>query len=420
MSWVNRLRVRNSDVVSSDAMSPASGPASLPPSPMEQPTPPSIHFNLFMGFLWGGVAIAAVFLAGRLFARIRALRRLHVDDFCISLAFALMLVSAGVWQWGAKDMYHILNANAGLEKIGPDFGTRMHNFLIANLIVELFFYTTLIMFKLSLLFFFRRLGDKTGKFMYFWWATLIFSVCTYIAAIGNVHYKCKFGTVEEITVRCNSPSGTHFLRATLNANCALDVLSDFLIMLFPIFLLWNIQIPLGKKIALIGIFSLSIITMAIAIARAAAIGATQKSNGLPDSSYLWFWSNIQSCLCIVVSCAAAFRQLFIGSNRPNNNQAWKPTDSYYKRLMSNFKSKRRPTPRGETDLFDLSTGGKTVDETTVHEASKAASQHSTTSLVLLPSRMKPVATCRGEPHDGQARGNEIIKEVGYRVTERAR
>lgn len=59
-------------------------------------------------------------------------------------------------------------------------------------------------------------------------------------------------------------------------------------MVIPILLLWNIQIRWGKKIALFGLFSLSIITMAIAIARTADIGATQKSNALPDSSYLWF------------------------------------------------------------------------------------------------------------------------------------
>lgn len=68
-------------------------------------------------------------------------------------------------------------------------------------------------------------------------------------------------------------------------------------MLLPIILLWNVQIRLGKKLALVGIFSLSIVTMAVAIARAADIGATQKSNGLPDSTYLWFWSSLQSFLC---------------------------------------------------------------------------------------------------------------------------
>jgi hypothetical protein len=68
-------------------------------------------------------------------------------------------------------------------------------------------------------------------------------------------------------------------------------------MLIPFYLLWNVRIRLAKKIAFLGIFSLSIVTMGIAIARATEVGATQKSNGLIDSTYLWFWSALQSSLC---------------------------------------------------------------------------------------------------------------------------
>lgn len=144
------------------------------------------------------------------------------------IAYILLLVTAGLWQWAAKDMYYVLNANAGLVQIGPDFTKRMHRFLVVSFIVEIFFYTILIMFKLSLLFFFKRLGSNADRFNYFWWPTLVFSICTYLVAIGDVDYNCIFGSLERIEVSCNSHAGTYFLKVTLDVNCALDVLSDFL------------------------------------------------------------------------------------------------------------------------------------------------------------------------------------------------
>lgn len=140
----------------------------------------------------------------------RISRRLYVDDFFISFAYILVFVTAALWQWGANDMYYILNANSGLVQVGPDFVERMYRFLLVSFIVEIFFYTILVLFKLSLLFFFRRLGNNTKKFKYFWWPTLVFSIGTYLVAVGDIDYQCLFGTLEKITVRCNSPSGTNF------------------------------------------------------------------------------------------------------------------------------------------------------------------------------------------------------------------
>lgn len=158
----------------------------------------------------------------------RTSRRLYLDDLFISFAHVLVVVTAALWQWGAKDMYYILNANAGLVQVGPDFVTRMRRFLLVSFVVEMFFYTILMLFKLSLLFFFKRLGSSVDRFKYFWWPTLVFSMCTYLVAVGDIDYECLFGSLEDITVRCNSPSGTYFLKVTLDVNCALDVLSDFL------------------------------------------------------------------------------------------------------------------------------------------------------------------------------------------------
>lgn len=68
------------------------------------------------------------------------------------------------------------------------------------------------------------------------------------------------------------------------------------VMAIPIVMLWKVRVPRRKKLAFMGLFSLTIITIAVAIARTADLGATAKASGQQDPSYLWMWSAIQSSL----------------------------------------------------------------------------------------------------------------------------
>ena len=58
-------------------------------------------------------------------------------------------------------------------------------------------------------------------------------------------------------------------------------------------MLWPVQMSIRKKLALIGIFSLVIITMAIAVVRVAVINALTRQ---PDTSWSYMWSSIEQCI----------------------------------------------------------------------------------------------------------------------------
>lgn len=162
-----------------------------------------------------------------MYARYRGPGRLFVDDALIIFASVLVVCMAALWQWAAQDMYHGLNVNAGVDIPGPDFPTRVRRWLTISFVVEMFYYTILITFKLSMLFFFKRLGTNVDRFGYLWWPVLLFSLATYFVSVGNIEYKCLFNSLEFITLHCSSAAGTKFLRDTLTANCVLDVVSDF-------------------------------------------------------------------------------------------------------------------------------------------------------------------------------------------------
>lgn len=130
-------------------------------------------------------------------------------------------------------MYWILAVDAGTAAPAADILSKQIVWLRVSLAVEIFFYTSLTAVKLSFLFFFRRLGENVRRFNWYWWPLTMFVLAIWVAAIGNVQYKCEVGSIVQLnTGFCVSEAASRFTSDTLKANCALDVLSDFLSTLF--------------------------------------------------------------------------------------------------------------------------------------------------------------------------------------------
>jgi hypothetical protein len=94
---------------------------------------------------------------------------------------------------------------------------------------------------------------------------------------------------------------------TLHYNCAVDVMTDVMsqyivppanvasaksltVITIPILMLWNVRISWAKKLALVGIFSLTVIVIILAIVRVAVVTSHHTQ---VDISWLYLWSNIE-------------------------------------------------------------------------------------------------------------------------------
>lgn len=157
-------------------------------------------------------------------------------------------------------------------------------------------------------------------------------------------------------------------------------------MLIPISILWNVRVPLRKKVAFIGLFSLTIITIVVAIVRAVNITSTRQGTGQEDTTFLWLWSAIQAPLgeispdfrssrlydlgtladgglslvffiAVIVACLSSFPQLFSGQGAAKQKPVWTPTDTYYQRLKSRMKA----TSKNSNTPYDLPTVASTPD-----------------------------------------------------------
>lgn len=232
------------------------------------------------------------FLTVRLYARWRSFKRLWIDDAFVIFAWLLALLTAIGWQVFARYMYQFKAVTRG--KLWPEpvnFVKNSEKYYRGSVIVNVFFYTSLWAVKFSFLLFFRRLGKNvSGWHRAFFWTVLGFTIATYLVCLGDIHYSCLTSPLSELAQHCSTKSAVHFQLVTLKINCAADVLTDYMIMAIPIGLLWTVQMSLRKKMALMGIFSLAVITTIFAIVR---ITSVSKTTHHVEASWLYMWNSIE-------------------------------------------------------------------------------------------------------------------------------
>ncbi|KAI0514353.1 hypothetical protein F5B22DRAFT_611247 [Xylaria bambusicola] len=263
--------------------------------------------HTFEGTIWSFAAISFLFLAFRLYSRFSGPRRLYWDDGFVILAWLLLLLSAILWTYIASYLYAFYDVINGYSQPGPAFVLHSEQYYTGQLIVLVFFYSGLWSVKFSFLFFFRRLGENVSRIRYLLWVAFFFTTATYLVCIGTIQYRCLARPLAEIQAHCSSEANIDFTLVTLKVNTALDIITDSLISIIPISLVWNVQIPTRRKMALIGIFSLVLVTIAFAIVRVVVVSELTHQ---PDVSWLYLWSAIEQGVAIIVACLSAFPHLF--------------------------------------------------------------------------------------------------------------
>lgn len=179
--------------------------------------------------MWSTEEMAGAFLALRFYSPLNNQKRIFWDDVLVTFAFLLTLATAILWQWQAPVMYWFLGVDAGTETATADIFSKQVLWLRVSIIVQVFFYTSLTAVKLSFLFFFKRMGENVNKFGWYWWPVTMFVLAIWSMTLGNMQYNCETGSSEHINSGyCASMAASHFVSDTLQANAALDVLSDLL------------------------------------------------------------------------------------------------------------------------------------------------------------------------------------------------
>ncbi|KAK4168776.1 hypothetical protein QBC43DRAFT_106231 [Cladorrhinum sp. PSN259] len=342
----------------------------------------------YLATIWSFAGVTLIFLSVRLYARVRGPRRIYWDDAFIILTALIILATAILWQMTADNMYYVMAVVAGVRQYdGSDLLGDLARFLRGAAVAMTLYHISLVTIKVSLLLFFRRIGEHQDRLRYVWWPVMVFTLATGVAMLANFQWSCFFGDYERIFLTCGQRDKITYNVVVVKINCALDVISDFMIMMIPVILIWNVRMRLAKKMAFVGLFSLTIITMIIAIVRAA--GTTRIwDKGEGYWSYLGLYNAIEACIATIIACLSAFPQLFVGSRKP----VYTPSQSRLDRLKGRSEGSSK-TPydisttramgdgRGsEEDFKYISDAGSNVQLTDVSPLSSPARTVSATRI----------------------------------------
>ncbi|KAI4193928.1 MAG: hypothetical protein LQ346_003789 [Caloplaca aetnensis] len=110
---------------------------------------------------------------------------------------------------------------------------------------------------------------------------------------------------------CYGPAGNSRVIRDTAAATAIDVITDIMVLSFPIILLWEVRVDVRQKFALGISLCLSIVMIVVAIIR---ISAFRLTNGEVDMVWLAFWQQQESSIAITVVSISAFRSLFVAAS----------------------------------------------------------------------------------------------------------
>ncbi|KAK7179540.1 hypothetical protein DPSP01_003627 [Paraphaeosphaeria sporulosa] len=270
----------------------------------------------FLPVIWSMIGFSFIFLPIRYWTRWRTFGRFFADDLFALLAWLSAAAMGAVAIWMVDSMYWTMNlASSPIDPslFNPSLLNYVRRYSYGTNICYMLMYTSLWSVKLSFLLFFYRLGPRliTG-IKWHWWSVAVVTMAAYAATFATYPYMCSFGTYEQImTPYCTAEQSMSFVN--LKVNVGLDVGTDVLIMTIPLNILWRSRIPRAQSLALGGVFSLVLVTITIAIVRAAlsTVGVTKQM----DSPWVLVWSAAEANIAIVVACIGSFRMLFVVANR---------------------------------------------------------------------------------------------------------
>ncbi|KAI1175559.1 hypothetical protein F4777DRAFT_549724 [Nemania sp. FL0916] len=276
----------------------------------------------FHGIVWAGFALSTIAYGIRAYVRLVCFRRLLLDDYLMIVALLFLTGVAVTGQMFAGNIYTLMGIGRGEEVPGPNFLVETKRSILGFGVQLIFCYAGLWLIKLSFMVFFYRLGKDVTRYLVFWWIVLLFVLGSFAAEIGTVQFKCLFGPIDYVLGVCGETSVIMKTNELYKASVIIDVISDALILCFPVVILWRTRINLRRKLILLGIFSLVAFTIATTIVRGSIFGGVYKTFDpkhpeIMSVTWIWFWFNIEFIVSFIIACLVSFRSLF-AQERPKS------------------------------------------------------------------------------------------------------
>ncbi|KAF3160235.1 hypothetical protein TWF106_009001 [Orbilia oligospora] len=274
--------------------------------------PSRYNQDLLNGFAAATAIIATAMVSIRMCIRTKQCRgRYSMDDYCLAIGYLMMvaqwtIVFVGVnrFQWG----YHTYDMK--LYSLIIDY-----KFLY---VYEMLFTSTLVMVRLSLLFFLGRLFREASRSFVYLNNTLI--VCNVVFGIASVFaytFQCRdVRAAWDIYVKFKTGCKPLYIYYVISA---FQLALDFASVLVPVKLVRALNgLTFKKKVEVLAMFSLGLSACVISVARCVYLGPIVEQLDQSNASVnLTICCLLEGTVAIVAACVPAARQFFGGlSNEP--------------------------------------------------------------------------------------------------------
>ncbi|OAG06881.1 uncharacterized protein CC84DRAFT_630037 [Paraphaeosphaeria sporulosa] len=256
-----------------------------------------------LGVVLGITVFAVITMAARLWVRMKMIRNVGWDDYCMSFATLLVIIGAGIV---VPEVHY--GCGRHIDQISPEdfkIGFKLNFisqpiYLIAICIVKLsvgFF-----LLRIATIPFYRHTIQGIMAFMAFYTTGCFFTImfqCTNLAVQWD-----------------QSVKGTCWSKQTIQAlgytNTACNIITDLLFaIVIPIPMLWQVQLNRRQKSSIVCILGLGIFATAAALVKISFLpnyGST--GDWLWDSRNITIWTILETCVGIIAGNLPCLKPLF--------------------------------------------------------------------------------------------------------------
>ncbi|KAK7953235.1 hypothetical protein PG988_013929 [Apiospora saccharicola] len=246
--------------------------------------------------------LAVLFLAQRFYTKIFIVRKFQVEDATVLLAWLSSVATQG----------HLLHLYY-LKAVGVHaFEMPIQRYIVFSKIIfsaPLIYTVTVGAAKATLCLFYRRI-NPAQSFQIGVWVLMFICVGSSAAVCLSLLFACRpisasWDPLQAGTATCLDRPAIYV------ATAAIGVLTDVMLLAFPLPTVLNLKIKTRQKVALVGLFALGSITMITSIVRLfillPSLTSTDQTYALRSGT---LWICIESNLLIMCCCLPTLRQFF--------------------------------------------------------------------------------------------------------------
>ncbi|KAI0397602.1 hypothetical protein F5Y17DRAFT_350038 [Xylariaceae sp. FL0594] len=312
--------------------------------------------NGFLAVLWTLTAITTVLFIGRLLIRSILLKSFHLDDIFSSLAWLLMTIAIIL-----ATVSNPLNYQSSSILVGerpqpsPD---ELREITITlrkwNVAGQTLFWTSLYCVKVSFMFLYRiAFGTGHGN-RRAWSIVVVYIILSYGVCLIGVFGQC--GDVRNLFSyeQCLTPYVASLDAKLIWVDLFFNVTTDLAVICLPLPVIWRLNMHTRQKLAVTGICSLAIITVAFETVRTVKLYSV-------NFTLTNLYSYLELIIAVLTSMLPSFRFLISPTDKDREYRRlfWsRLTLRSYHSASSGYSMPdltRRRTPQGERNPYESAT-----------------------------------------------------------------